>query len=417
MIVFENPGEIDIDALTTFGVSVKGTDHPIGKFGTGFKYAIAVLLREGCAVKIESGSRVYYFELYKREIRGKDFSIVYLREDSYPNDKSVCSLGFTTELGKNWKLWMAYRELYCNAKDEDGWVYSTGPEGLHNMPDGMMGTRVLVHGDAFEEVHKLQHEFILTGEPFARLEGANVYRREGKSVFYRGIKVGEHDGGKIGQFTYDLTGDVRLTEDRTLAHSWMIPVYLSKAILTADDTNTIGEILTARHDSYEHRFRYADHVEAPSDAFLGAVSKLVAGKVEQINDSAVTVMKREARKKIAGLGADILVDGRGDSRLIRALRICRKAGFAIDAEIVVASQLEENDGIIAEDGRIYIPSPLPDMTDADYAERLVEAWEQIDHPDWNDKQRADHYLTRLIRRGAEEIKDFETKLAGGPNER
>ena len=47
MIVFENPGEIDIRSISTFGVSVKEGDNPIGFFGTGLKYAIVVLLRTG----------------------------------------------------------------------------------------------------------------------------------------------------------------------------------------------------------------------------------------------------------------------------------------------------------------------------------------------------------------------------------
>src|ERR1700733_12022356 len=50
MIVFENYGEIEIDAITTFGVSVKEGPNPIGFFGTGLKYAVAVLLRHGCKV-------------------------------------------------------------------------------------------------------------------------------------------------------------------------------------------------------------------------------------------------------------------------------------------------------------------------------------------------------------------------------
>ena len=45
MVVFENTGEIDILSISSFGVSVKEGDSPIGFFGTGLKYAIAVLLR------------------------------------------------------------------------------------------------------------------------------------------------------------------------------------------------------------------------------------------------------------------------------------------------------------------------------------------------------------------------------------
>jgi len=42
-IIFHNQGELDIRAVTTFGLSVKKNDNPIGYFGTGLKYAIAAL--------------------------------------------------------------------------------------------------------------------------------------------------------------------------------------------------------------------------------------------------------------------------------------------------------------------------------------------------------------------------------------
>ena len=53
MIIFQNKGLIDVHAISIMGVSVK-EDNSIGFFGTGLKYAIAVLLREG--IKIPSGA-------------------------------------------------------------------------------------------------------------------------------------------------------------------------------------------------------------------------------------------------------------------------------------------------------------------------------------------------------------------------
>lgn len=119
MIVFENAGEIDIDAITTFGVSVKVGENPIGFFGTGLKYAIAVLLRTDHKVSIWSGDRQLRFTTERREVRMKPFDFVLMREGD-----RLTPMGFTTELGKTWKPWMAYRELYCNARDEGGSVYS-----------------------------------------------------------------------------------------------------------------------------------------------------------------------------------------------------------------------------------------------------------------------------------------------------
>lgn len=113
MIVFETNGEIDVAAITTFGVSVKVGDNPIGMFGTGLKYGVAVLLRTGHRVTGFIGEEPIEFSTRRQLIRGRAFEVVELRRgDGQPE-----SAGFTTDLGKTWQVWMAYRELYCNARD------------------------------------------------------------------------------------------------------------------------------------------------------------------------------------------------------------------------------------------------------------------------------------------------------------
>ena len=67
-IYFTNPGEIDIRAVTTMGVNVKEGSSSIGYFGTGLKYAIATLLREGQEIIIHSGLTTYYFLSFQEEI-------------------------------------------------------------------------------------------------------------------------------------------------------------------------------------------------------------------------------------------------------------------------------------------------------------------------------------------------------------
>jgi hypothetical protein len=44
-LVFRTPGVLDLRALTTFGMSSKpNSTSPIGIFGTGLKYAVAVMV-------------------------------------------------------------------------------------------------------------------------------------------------------------------------------------------------------------------------------------------------------------------------------------------------------------------------------------------------------------------------------------
>ena len=92
MIVFQNPGLIDIDAITTMGVSVKDGDSPIGYFGTGLKFAIATLLRNECSVTIYRGDEALCFTAEAIEVRGEAFERVCMNGQS---------LGFTTMLGRS----------------------------------------------------------------------------------------------------------------------------------------------------------------------------------------------------------------------------------------------------------------------------------------------------------------------------
>ena len=98
MIVFENPSEIDIRSISTFGVSVKEGDNPIGFFGTGLKYAIAVLLRTNHGITIQSGETVVEFGTRRESVRGQDFDFITMSI----NGAAPLPMGFTTELGKTW---------------------------------------------------------------------------------------------------------------------------------------------------------------------------------------------------------------------------------------------------------------------------------------------------------------------------
>lgn len=97
MIVFQNKGLIDLRALKTFGVSVKDCPGAIGYFGTGLKYAVAILLREGCEVTLYRGRKAYKFTATSRKIRDQEFAIVSINGEE---------MGFTTALGKDWELWV-----------------------------------------------------------------------------------------------------------------------------------------------------------------------------------------------------------------------------------------------------------------------------------------------------------------------
>src|SRR5574343_1021192 len=107
-----NQGLIDPNALILMGASSKRDDvSKIGFFGTGIKYALAVLLRNNIAIKIYNGVKEIEVSTKTVSFRDKEYQQVFIdgRETS-----------ITTDIGPDWKIWYAIREIYCNAIDEGG---------------------------------------------------------------------------------------------------------------------------------------------------------------------------------------------------------------------------------------------------------------------------------------------------------
>ena len=80
-VFFMNQSEFDKDAMLTFGVSAKDDDTAIGYFGTGFKYATAIILRIGGSIVVRSKGNVYEFKSTKKIIKNQEFdtSIISLK--------------------------------------------------------------------------------------------------------------------------------------------------------------------------------------------------------------------------------------------------------------------------------------------------------------------------------------------------
>jgi hypothetical protein len=344
MIVFENPGEIDVRSISTFGVSVKEGDNPIGFFGTGLKYAIAVLLRTGHKVTIQSGRTVVRFDVSTEQVRGQEFEFVTMQV----NDDAPASIGFTTQLGKQWELWMAYREIACNCKDEQG-------RGFHSVtsPAPEAGTtRIIVKGDAFEGVFDQGHQFILEDKPWMTLGTVEVRNRKGSDLFYRGVRVMQIN--KPGLYTYNLQSKIELTEDRTVKHSWDVRWTIERAILKATDRRFLNDVLTADKEYFESQLDFHGSGITPTDEFVQAVGELVSDKRIKVNESAMKVWKDSTRETFTPAEVDLTKVQR--MTLEKALDFCGSIGFPIRGAypIKVVESLGEGGLGLAEDSTIFI---------------------------------------------------------------
>ena len=252
-VYFSNRGAMDLDVVRLMGVSVKEGENPIGYFGTGLKYAISTILRNGLEIWIDIQGQRYELKTQEKVIRGKTFNVIMLNDEQ---------LGFTTDLGKNWELWQAYRELHSNCIDEAGKITITPITG---------DTVISVKGAAFEEVFHERHKIFLHGEAKFVREGLEIYSGKSKHVYYRGVRV--HDLPKEAMFTYNIISPMQLTEDRTATSAYDIAYRLESRIPAIPDKEFALKILESKGDWYDKELDFSLCGE-PSDEFLDAFEQV-----------------------------------------------------------------------------------------------------------------------------------------------
>lgn len=343
-IIFQNDGDLDPLSIKTFGCSVKQTNNPIGFFGTGLKYALAVLLRTGHSVTLQTAGMSMEFGVQPVEIRGTSFKLVTLKGEP---------LGFTTDLGKLWENWMAYRELYCNSKDEPGGVVFES----NTVPPVEQGkTRLIVSGPEIVSSHNKRNEFILEDRvpDFVLGGGVEIFDRPSTYIYYRGIRVSRTPTPSM--FTYNLTCGMELTEDRTLKEPSQAYYKIARAVLSTAPVEVLERILLASRQTLESSFDYHGWSTQPSEEFLKTVGNLCRDNIGQINPTALRVYRDR------GLGFNIRkckLTRVQEKQLIRAIDFCERIGFPLRDEypIIVVESLGSAGHLAMADRRtqsIYI---------------------------------------------------------------
>jgi len=363
LTIFENEGEIDIRAIKTFGVNSKESKNPFGYFGTGLKIAIGILLRNKQKIIIQSGLEVYEFSLTPARIRVDDFEIVTMNGEE---------LGFTSQVGKNWELWMAYRELYCNTLDEGGGVF-----GASTVPAPVLGkTRVIVEGESFVDTHRSRSAFILSTRPVEQLESVDVHDGGSSCVFYHGIRVGDIYG-KNTLFTYNLKQKIDLTEDRTLKYNFQAQDFLEGAILSSKRESFIKAVLLATDEYAEHSLVYKN-AGTPGEVFLKTVAELYADRGKQINLSAIAVLKAYTTESLAPQAVSL--NSVEEKQLEKAISFCHFLRFPVDGKpIIVVETLGDNVIGLAERDKIYISRQAFDIGTKMVANTLIEEYIHLRH--------------------------------------
>lgn len=255
-LYFTNPGEIDIRGATVAGLSAKDSDKPIGYFGTGLKYAIACVLRWGGKITIWSGTTQYEFTADNIEFRNREFKQVMMNAQP---------LGFTTEYGKNWEPWQVFRELYTNALDEGGTVYTDA----YTVGDGI--TVIRVECDKLISPYQERDTIILPADlDYDTVQSAiRIKNAPSDYIYYRGVRVYKRPCVA----TYNIMDDLDLTEDRTVKYGWTLTTRIGRAVQASNDRSLIMRVLGAEPNSFDGQLDF-DGYNPISDEFLDIAKRL-----------------------------------------------------------------------------------------------------------------------------------------------
>lgn len=274
-VVFETPGQIPIEAFTTFGINVKpNTKSPIGYFGTGLKYAVAVFLRLGVKMRMWIGEVEYEFYLKDMEFRGKEFSKVYMRQRKGLKRWFSKELPFTTELGKNWEPWMAFRELYSNTLDEGGKTFTVDGDTVEPTRTYDYSVIALYGDKALEAYSNRSETFLLAGMRDAPNDKDTTQMMEEpcEFLYYRGLRVFKLPKKAIN--TYNLLSPLELTEDRTIKYQYEATTRIARFLATKADEKIIHRAATAPKGTLEESLDFDFVYDEASPQFMKVLGTL-----------------------------------------------------------------------------------------------------------------------------------------------
>lgn len=379
-LYFANSGRFDVRAMLTFGVSAKDSDDAIGYFGTGFKYAVAIILRLGGTVTVRTGDQVFEFTKARELIRDKEFEVVKVNGQD---------AGFTTRLGINWEPWQAFRELCCNCMDEGG---SCGTYPL---------TGDTVIEVACEQVVQAYHDrdlyFLGEGEPIHSTEWCDIYDKPSRFVFFKGVGIVKT--GNPALFTYNIKRGVELTEDRTAKYSFQLDWPIRRALQSMANAPMLRRAFTSK-ETYESQIGFdADYTT--TQEFIETVRQLLAAGSE-CNESARRLVQKLDEK--AGSWPEVSLTRVQHAMLERARKSLSRIG--IDCGLFPLKIVNGlGDGVMgrAIDGTMYLSLMPFSMGTKQVASTIMEEWVHCKHGCHDFDRQMQNWLFDKVLSLAEEI--------------
>lgn len=204
-----NKGLVQAEDIMLIGSSTKrGQNDKIGQFGSGWKYAIAWLVRNECTPFIFSGTE--QITITTRMVQHRDNLANIIQVNG--KDTSI-----TDGMGMKWTGWMALRELISNAIDEGEEIIKIMDEKENwKVNPGYTNIYIPINKELQDVMDKYEHYFAFERTPdYISKYGALYIKQENTqvNVYRKGIRCFDaHYKTKV-DFNFN---NIPITEDRLI---------------------------------------------------------------------------------------------------------------------------------------------------------------------------------------------------------
>lgn len=212
-LVISNKGLIEKEDLFLIGSSTKrGDSDKIGMFGSGWKYALAWMIRNECNPIIFSGTNQIKIDHSVVLHRNAPVKVI-----TVDNEKT----SITTSMGPKWTGWMALREIVSNAIDEGEFNLTTilNPETIENSDDSKTVIYIPINSDIQKVLTNFENYFSFDKKD----NGSNMYGRifvkneqSSINIYRKGIRC--YDTTRQSMVDFDFN-DIDINESRLTSES------------------------------------------------------------------------------------------------------------------------------------------------------------------------------------------------------
>lgn len=253
-LVFENQGQLSVLDLISMGDSIKVNDSSkIGRFDSGLKYAVAILLRNNVEFFITTKDHIFkaITTVLEDSDTGKSKEVItILKEEVATGLISSHVTGFSPKLGIDWEFWMAIREIHCNCLDEGGSNYSC--EELPDIKGNYTRVIITINNDIEKVLLDWDNYFLNESlvEEYGHLE---IHDNELShlKLYKQGILVYE-DRNKKSMYSYNFKNIV-IDEMRRASLTSATERDIRDALAYSENTTLITELCTTGTKYFESK--------------------------------------------------------------------------------------------------------------------------------------------------------------------